>query len=83
MELVEENKIKLEKLNIKKNNWKLKIVLFLIFILFGFEWITILIKPTLIALCKVRSQSLATSISGKVVQEVMGGLRLFRFNNLR
>ena len=35
---------------------------------------TNLIKPTLIALCKVRSQSLATSISGKVVQEVMGGL---------
>ena len=69
-----EKKIKSEKLHIKKKKWKIKIILFSLFIVVGFEIMTNLIKPTLIALCKVRSQSLATSISGKVVQEVMGGL---------
>ena len=40
----------------------------------GFEGVTVLIKPSLIALCKVRSESLANTIAGKVVQEVMGGI---------
>ncbi len=64
----------IEKLNIKKNHWKIRLIIFLIIIFAIWELVTALAKPTLIALCKVKSQSLATSISGKVVQEVMNGL---------
>ena len=64
-----------EKLNIKKKRWKLKIVLlfllFFVFIVLGFEGITVMIRPSLIALCNVKSRSLANTISGKAVQEVM------------
>ena len=66
--------LKVEKLNIKKTHWKAKIVLLTIIILAIWEGVTALAKPTLIALCKVKSQSLATSISNKVVQDVMNGL---------
>ena len=67
-------KEKVEKLYVKKKRWKLKIVITLVVLLVIWESLTALAKPTLIALCKVKSQSLATSISGKVVQDVMGGL---------
>lgn len=64
-----------EKLNIKKKRWKLKIVLlfllFFVFIVLGFEGITVMIRPSLIALCNVKSRSLANTISGKAVQDVM------------
>lgn len=74
---------KSEKLNLKKKRWKIKLILFTIFIVFGFEVITALIKPSLIALCKVKSESLANSIASKTVQEVMSGLRIFGFNYFR
>lgn len=64
----------IEKLNIKKNHWKIKLIVIVIIVFTIWEGITALATPTLIALCKVKSQSLATSISGKVVQEVMNGL---------
>lgn len=63
-----------EKLNIRKNYWKIKILICVIIVFIIWEIVTALAKPTLIALCKVKSQSLAASISGKVVQEVMNGL---------
>ena len=64
----------IEKLKIKRHNRKWK-VLGIVIVFFGiWEGVTALAKPTLIALCKVKSQSLAASISGKVVQDVMNGL---------
>lgn len=72
MEFLKENKV--EKLNIKKKHWKFKLTLVIIVIFIIWEGVTALAKPTLIALCKVKSQSLAASISGKVVQDVMNGL---------
>lgn len=74
MKNVENKKPVLEKLKLKNKKWKLKFILFSVFIVIGFEWITMLIKPSLIALCKVRSESLANSIAGKAIQEVMAGL---------
>lgn len=74
MEKNAKNKQVSEKLNLKKKRWKIKLILFSLFVVIGFEGITMLIKPSLIALCKVRSESLANSIAGKAVQEVMGGL---------
>lgn len=68
------NTVKIEKLSLKKKKWKLKLVIIVVLIIIGFEWITTLIKPSLIALCKVKSESLANSISSKAVQEVMGGI---------
>ena len=76
-----ESEVKYEKLYLKKKRWKIKLILLAAFIILGFEFITILIKPSLIALCKVRSESLANSISGKAVQEVMSGLRIFGSNH--
>lgn len=70
----EKIKHNVEKLNIRKRKWKAKLFIFLSLSLLIFEGITILIKPSLIALCKVRSESLANSIAGKVVQEVMSGI---------
>lgn len=68
-------KKKYEKLSIKKKRWKLKVILlltlFFVCLTLGFEGITIMIRPSLIALCNVKSQSLASTISGKAVQEVM------------
>lgn len=66
--------IKTEKLNLKKRKLKLKIILIVIALLVIWEGVTALARPTLIALCKVKSQSLAASISSKVVQNVMNGL---------
>ena len=63
MDALDEKKAKSEKLRLKKRRWKLKLILFTIFIVIGFEIMTALIKPTLIALCKVKSQSLANSAS--------------------
>ena len=83
MKSKEKLKNNVEKLNIQKGKWKIRIILFSLILLIGFEGITILIKPSLIALCKVRSESLANSIAGKTVQEVMSGLRLFRFDYIR
>lgn len=74
MEKVDNKNQSFEKLILKKRRWKLKFILFAIFVVIGFEGITILIKPSLIALCKVKSESLATSIASKAVQEVMSGL---------
>lgn len=74
MENEERKKQGLEKLSLKKKRWKIKLILFSIFVFVGFEGITTLVKPSLIALCKVRSESLATSIAGKAIQEVMAGL---------
>lgn len=81
MDFLKKHDIKTEKLNIKKKRWKLKICLFVILIVAIWEGVTALAKPTLIALCKVKSQSLATSIAGKTVQEVMSGLRVFGFGD--
>jgi len=74
MNLIKEKENKVEKLNIKKRYWKFKIIFTIITVFAIWEGVTALAKPTLIALCKVKSQSLAASISGKVVQEVMNGL---------
>ena len=68
------NDKKIEKLNIKKKKWKLKILLLIVFFIVIFEFGTNLIRPTLIALCKVSSESLATSVANNVVQQVMSGL---------
>lgn len=74
MNFFEEKSSKVEKLNIKKQRRKLKILIIILFLFGIWEGMTALAKPTLIALCKVKSQSLASSIAGKVVQDVMGGL---------
>ncbi len=66
--------IKFEKLNIRKKKKGYKIFIIVICIFLAFNGITNFIKAPLIALCKINSESLATSISGKVVQEIMGGL---------
>ncbi|MBQ9313502.1 MAG: hypothetical protein IJ220_00645 [Clostridia bacterium] len=71
---LKEKEIKTEKLNIKNTHWKIKLVLIIISLFAIWEGVTALAKPTLIALCKVKSQSLAASISSKVVQDVMNGL---------
>ena len=60
-----------EKLNIKKKHWKLKLIVFSILLIVIFESVTILIRPSLITLCKVKSESLANSVASKVVREVM------------
>lgn len=74
MKMLKKFDSQVEKLNIKKNYWKWKILLIIVILLIIWEGITALATPTLIALCKVKSQSLASTISSKVVQEVMGGL---------
>lgn len=74
MKFFEKKESSIEKLNIKKKYWKVKFIVIIVVIFAIWEGITALATPTLIALCKVKSQSLATSISGKVVQEVMNGL---------
>lgn len=62
----------------KQHSQRRKIILWIILlvgcVMMTWDGITNAIRPTLIALCKVKSQGLATSIAGKVVQEVMGGL---------
>ncbi len=64
-----------EKSNIRRKGKKIKIflviMLFFVFIILGFDGITMMIRPSIITLCNVKSQSLASSISGKAVQEVM------------
>ena len=74
MDFIKENEIKTEKLNIQKSHWKIKTLLVIILVFALWEGVTALAKPTLIALCKVKSQSLAATVSSKVVQEVMNGL---------
>ena len=74
MNMLKKGNEQIEKLRIKKNYWKIKIVVIILALFIIWEGVTALAKPTLIALCKVKSQSLAASISGKVVQEVMNGL---------
>lgn len=66
--------LKIEKLNLKKKRWKIKLFILFISTIVGFEGITYLIKPSIIALCKVKSESLASKISSGAVQEVMSGL---------
>lgn len=61
----------IEKMNMTKHHWKLKIFLLVSFVICGLEIITIIIKPTLIMLCKIRCESLATAIASKAVHEVM------------
>ena len=70
-----DNKLKKRK-RFFKHKINFKLLFFVISaILFGaFEIMTALAKPTLIALCKVKSQSLASSISAKVVEEVMSSI---------
>ena len=74
MNFLKDTNKKVEKLNIKKKKWKLKVIIFTVLILGIWEGVTALVKPTLIALCKVKSQSLASSIASKVVHKVMGDL---------
>lgn len=66
--------LKIEKLNLKKKRWKIKLFILFISMIAGFEGITYLIKPSIIALCKVKSESLASKVSSSAVQEVMSGL---------
>lgn len=75
--------INIEKLNLKKRRWKIKVFILFVSVIASFEGITYLIKPSIIALCKVRSESLATKISSSAVQEVMSRTWVFRFGNFR
>lgn len=75
--------INIEKLNLKKRRWKIKVFILFVSIIVSFEGITYLIKPSIIALCKVRSESLATKISSSAVQEVMSRTWVFRLGDFR
>ncbi len=67
----------IERIGFEKNR-KQKFIIEYIVILLGiwlaFEVITALVEPTLMALCKVRAESIGITISNKVVQEVMDGI---------
>lgn len=74
MKIKSSGESKNEKLYAKRKRLGIKIIFFVICLLMGFEGLTNLVRPTLILLCKVRAESLATTISASAVQEVMGGL---------
>lgn len=56
---------------VKKKSFIFEYIIIILAIWIAFELITYLVEPTLMALCKVKAESLGISISNKIVQEVM------------
>ena len=65
------NKERLGFTKVKRKAFIIEYIIVILAMWLMFEFITYLVEPTLMALCKVRAESLGISISSQAVQEVM------------
>lgn len=62
---------------IRRKNKNQRVIIFLIFLLFPiviFEAITLLVEPSIMALCQIRATSIGVTVSSTAVKEVMNEL---------
>ena len=74
---------RLEITKIKKKTFIIEYLVIILAIWLSFEFITYLIEPTLMALCKVRAESLRYINIKQSGTRSNGRDRIFRFNNIR